>query len=235
MIDQFISVIPVFSYNDGSVNSETIFDAQTLDYFKSKIGDLLELGSYSKKNKTIHGIDPTTGKSHSHTAKPTTVGKNVRANVVEALFKEVATTVVAETKSLAKELAEGMAHLGRFSIHGEGKGQGDPRISPYKTIEINGTGSNTDGFWVVKKVEHYITFDGRYTVEFTCMTDGLGKNKGGAFRKTQASVIGTRDVAYEMATGGKQAPSTPTMSVRQPLVNQTRGGFNTSLSRWVGK
>jgi len=38
-----------------------------------------------------------------------------------------------------------------------------------------------------------------------------------------------------MATGGKQAPSTPTMSVRQPLINETRGGFNTSLSRWVGK
>jgi hypothetical protein len=67
------------------------------------------------------------------------------------------------------------------------------------------------------------------------MTDGIGKNKSGVFRKTQASVIGTRDVAYEMATGGKQAPSTPTMSVRQPLINETRGGFNTSLSRWVGK
>jgi len=235
MIDQVMSVIPVFSYNDGSVNSEAVFDAQTLDYFKSKIGDLLELGTYSKKNKTVHGIDPVTGKSHSHTAKPTTVGKNIRTNVVDALFKEVATMVVAETKSLAKELAEGMAHLGRFSIHGEGRGQGDPRLSPYKTIEINGTGSNTDGFWVIKKVEHYVTFDGRYTTEFTCMTGGLGKNKGGAFRKTQATVIPTRDVAYEMATGGKQAPSTPTMSARQPLVNQTRGGFNTSLSRWVGK
>ena len=234
LIDQFMSVIPVFSYNDGTISSEVVLDAQTLDHFTAKIGDLSETGNYVKKDKIIHGINPVTGKSHSHTAKPTKVGKNVRTNVVESLFKEVSTTVVAETKSMAKELSEGMAHLARFSMHGEGKGQGDPRISPYKTIELNGTGTETDGFWVVKSVEHFVTYDGRYTVNFTCMTDGLGKNKGGAFRKTQASIIGTRDVAYEMATGGKQAPSTPTLSARQPLVNQTRGGFNTSLSRWVG-
>lgn len=235
LIDQFMSVIPVMSYNDGTIQPDIVFEAQTLDHFKAKVGDLLELGDYSKKDKVIHGIDPITAKSHTHTAKPTKVGKNVRTNVVEALFKEVSTAVVAETKSLAKELAEGLAHLARFSIHGEGKGQGDPRIAPYRTIEINGTGSDTDGFWVIKRVEHFVTYDGRYTVDFTCMSDGTGKNKSGSFRKTQASIVPTRDVAYEMATGGKQAPSTPTISSRQPLVSQTRGGFKTTPNRWVGK
>ena len=234
LIDQFASTIPVFSYNDGGVNYGAIFEAQTLDHFKAKTGDISELGAHNKKDKTVHGIDPITGKSHSHTAKPTKVGKNVRTNVAESLFQEVATTVVAETKSIAKELSEGMAHLARFSMHAEGKGQGDPRMSPYKTIEINGTGENTDGFWVIKKVEHFVTYDGRYTVEFKCMTDGLGKNKGGGFRKTTASVVPTRDVAYEMATGGKQTPSTPTISSRQPLVIQTKGGFKTTPNRWEG-
>lgn len=235
MIDQFSSEIPVLSHHDGTVNSEVIFDAQTLDHFKAKLGDIFELGSYDKKDKTVNGIDPVTGKSHTYTAKPNQVGKQVKTNVVAALFQEVMTTVVAETKAMAKELAEGMAHLARFSMHGEGKGQGDPRIAPYRTIEINGTGIDTDGFWVVKRVEHFVTFDGRYYVDFTCMTDGLGKNKGGTFRKTQASVIPTRDCAYEMATGGKQAPSTPTMRSRQPLVSQTRGGFNMTPDRWEGR
>ena len=235
LIDQFMSVIPVMSYSDGSVDSETMVAAQTLDKFTAKLGDLSETGANRKTDKIVHGIDPVTGKSHTHTARPTRVGKNVRENVQESLFKEVSTTVVAESRALAKELAEGMAHLGRFSMVGHGEGQGDPRIAPYRTVEINGTGKNSDGFWVVKRAEHFVTFEGRYTVVFDCMTDGIGKNKSGVFRKTQASVIGTRDVAYEMATGGKQAPSTPTMSVRQPLINETRGGFNTSLSRWVGK
>ena len=236
LVDQFMSVIPVMSRSDGSVNSEVMFKAQTLDSFTAKIGDLSETGVNEKKDKVLHGIDPITGKSHTYTAKPSKVGKNIRENVQESLFKEVSTNVVAESRALAKELAEGMAQLARFSaVTGHGKGQGDPRIAPYRTVEINGTGSNTDGFWVVKKAEHFVTYDGRYTVDFECMTDGTGKNKGGAFRLTTASVVPIRDVAYEMATGGKQAPSTPTMSVRQPLVKQTRGSFNTSLSRWVGK
>lgn len=234
MIDQFSSVIPVLSYNDGTTNSEVVFDAQTLDYFKAKIGDILETGSYSKKDKIVQGIDPVTGKSHTHTAQPSKVGKSVRTNVGDSLFKQVITNVVAETKSMAKELAEGFAHLARFSMHGEGKGQGDPRMAPYRTIEINGTGSETDGFWIIKRIEHFVTYDGRYNVEFTCMADGLGKNKGGAFRTTKATVIPIRDVAYEMATGGKQAPSTPTISSRQPLVSQTRGGYKVTPNRWKG-
>lgn len=235
MIDQFTSVIPVMSYHDGDANYGTIFEAQTLDHFKAKLGDLYEMGDHVKKDKTIHGIDPITGKSHSSTAKPTKVGKNVRKNINDALFGQVVTSIVAETKSIAKELAEGLAHLSRFSMHAEGSGQGDPRIAPFRTVEINGTGSNTDGFWVIKKVEHFVTYDGRYTVDFSCMTDGLGKNKGGGFRKTSASTVPTRDVAYEMATGGKQAPSTPTLKSRQPLVNQTLAGFKTTPSRWEGR
>lgn len=234
MIDQFASIIPVFSYQDGNAPQGTIIDAQTLDYFKARTGDISESGSHSKKDKTVHGIDPITGKSHSHTTSPNKVGKQVRVNTTDVLFEEVSSKVVAETKSIAKELSEGMAHLARFSMHAEGNGQGDPRMAPYRTVEINGTGSNTDGFWVLKKVEHLVTFDGRYTVDFKCMTDGLGKNKEGAFRKTTASVVPTRDVAYEMATGGNQAPSTPTISSRQPMVNETSGGFTTSTKRWVG-
>lgn len=235
MIDQFSSIIPVMSYNDGSVNAGLVYDAQTLDQFKVKLGDLNESSSHEKKTKTVHGIDPVTSKSHSHTAKPTSVGKQVREGVGVELFKQVLPHIISETKGIAKELTEGMAQLARFVLHAEGQGQGDPRIAPYRTIEINGTGSTTDGFWIVKRVEHYMTYDGRYTVDFTCMMDGTGKNKGGAFRKTKASVVPTRDVGYEMATGGKQAPSTPTISTRKLLLSETDGGFANTFTRWVGK
>lgn len=235
MIDQFSSVIPVMSYHDGSVNAGIVYEAQTLDYFKSKLGSISELQSHSKKEKTVQGIDPITGKSHTHTAKPTKVGKAVRTTVADELFKQVMPSVVAETKNIAKELSEGMAQLARFAVHAEGSGQGDPRIAPYRTVEINGTGDVTDGFWIIEKVEHYMTFDGRYTVDFRCMMDGTGANKGGTFRSTKASVIPTRNVAYEMATGGKQAPATSTISRRQPLVVETRGGYKTTPNRWAGK
>ena len=235
LIDQCSSVIPVMSYNDGTVNAGAVFEGQTLDYFKAKVGDLHEMSEHQKKNKTVHGIDPITGKKHSQTAKVTKVGKSIRESVSDALFKEVIPTVVADVKTVAKELAEGFAHLSRFSLHAEGTGQGDPKIAPYKTIEINGTGQDTDGFWVIKRVEHFATMDGRYSVEFTCMSDGTGKNKGGKFRTTKATVVPTRNVAYEMATGGKQAEATPTLSARTPLLKQTDGGFISTVRRWEGR
>ena len=235
MIDQFNSIIPVMSYHDGSVNAGIIPVAQTLDYFKSTLGSISESQGNIKRDKTVYGIDPITGKSHSHTAKPTKVGKAVRKDAVEEIFKEVLPHAVAETKSVAKEIAEAKAQLARFSLHAEGSGQGDPRIAPYRTIEVNGTGDVTDGFWIINRVEHFMTYDGRYTVDFKCMMDGTGKNKSGAFRATTASIIPTRNVAYEMATGGKQAPSTPTISTRQPLVIENRGGFKKTPNRWVGR
>ena len=235
LVDQFNSIVPVLSYHDGNINAPTVFEAQTLDYFKARLGDLHEGGAHAKKQKTIHGIDPITGKTHSHTANPNKMGKSIRTTTTEPLFKEVITHVVAESKALAKELSEGLAHLSRFTMHAEGKGLGDPRIAPYKTVQINGTGDRTDGYWVIKRVEHYVTFDNRYYVEFTCMMDGTGKNKKGKFRKETAAVVSTRDVAYEMATGGKQAASTPTLSAKTPLVNQTDAGYNTTPRRWEGR
>lgn len=235
LIDQFSSVIPVMSHDQPNTNADSFTYSQTLDHFTATLGGISEQDSHKKSTKTVQGIDPVTGRSHSQTANPAGVGKNLRSNVSEPLFKETTSTVIAETQGIARELAAGLAHLARFSMRGKGVGQGDPRISPYKTIEVNGTGVETDGFWVVKNVEHYMTFDGRYSVTFECMTDGAGKNKGGIYRKSAATVVPTRDVAYEMVTGGKQAPSTPTLSVKQPLIVQTGGGYRSTRTRWVGK
>ena len=51
LIDQFMSVIPVMSYSDGSVDSETMVAAQTLDHFTAKLGDLSETGANRKTDK----------------------------------------------------------------------------------------------------------------------------------------------------------------------------------------
>lgn len=235
LIDQFNSVIPVLSYSDGNVNVGMTYEAQTLDHFKAKVGDLNESVDHVNKQKIINGINPITGEIHSVASSPNLVGTNLRDASSQSLFSHVLTDVVAETKPAARELSEAMSHLARFSIHGEASGQGDPRIAPYRTVEIGGTGELTDGFWVVKSVEHNLYHDGKYVVDFTCMTDGLGKNKQGAFRRTEGSVVPIRNVAYEMATGGNQEPSTPTISSITPLIKETDGGFNQYSNRWVGR
>ena len=235
MIDQFSRSIPVLSYSDGDVNAGGVYEAQTLDVFKPTIGDHIETGGHTRKDKTISGINPTTGKMYSHTASPNKVGKNVRATTKDSLFKQIIPTRVAETPAVAKSMAEAFAQLSRFSIHADGAGQGDPRISPYKTIEINGTGDTSDGFWIVTKAVHFVTYDGRYTVEFTCTTDGVDGNKPGAFRPSKAGVIPTRNIAYEITTGTTSKPSSTKLTSTTSMIKQTEAGFKLAPRRWKGK
>jgi hypothetical protein len=102
-------------------------------------------------------------------------------------------------------------------------------------VEINGTGSTTDGNWVVKKARHQCYYDGRYEVEFTCMTDGTGRNKSSAFRPETASVIPVRNINQELSTGNSSKPTITKLSAPQMLVNKSNVGFKVTPSRWVGK
>lgn len=176
MIAQFMSSIPVMMFrNDYTYpyNSEV---APTLDMFQPKLGDFIESEGTKRTDKVSAGVDPVTGAIHSHVASPNKVGKNMRSKTKPAIFTEINTGDVSESKAAAKAWAEAKAQHARFSIPAKGAGQGDPRIAPYRTVEIQGTGDSTDGFWVITKAEHFLHLDGRYQVEFECMSDGLGPN-----------------------------------------------------------
>jgi phage protein D len=234
MIDHFSTVIPTLSYHDNDVNAEAMFEAHTLDMFHTTVGSMSELSGQTKKDKIVSGLDPITGKLFTHTSSPSKTGKSVRVTTKEELFKEMIPTRVAETPAIAKAMAEGFAQLARFSVHANGVAQGNSYIAPYRTIEISGSGEETDGFWVVKRAEHFCTFDGRYTTEFTCMTDGTGANKPDNFRPTRAGKVGTRNLLSEMSTGMTTKPTVAKISKKVPLVNQSNAGIKLSSSAWIG-
>lgn len=235
MIDKFITTIPVLSFSEpfGSVLSEV--DSHTLDMFKPKVGDYIDKTSYSKKTKVVNGVDPFTGKYYSYSDSPTTSGKNLRTSNANPLFSEALSGAITGSAKMAETIAKAHAQLSRFSITADAASQGDPRIAPYRTVEINGTGSTTDGNWIVKKARHQCYFDGRYEVEFTCMTDGTGKNKSSVFRPETASVIPIRNIAEELSTGSTSKPTVTTLRSSQLLVNKSNMGFKVTPSRWVGK
>lgn len=234
MIDHFSTVIPTLSYHDNDVNQDAMFEAHTLDMFQSTVGSISELSGQTKKQKVVSGLDPISGKVFSHTSSPSKSGKSIRIAPKEELFKEMLPTRVADTPAVAKAMAEGFAQLARFSVHAEAAAQGNAHIAPYRTVEISGSGDETDGFWVVKRAEHFVTFDGRYTTEFSCMTDGTGANKPNNFRPTTASKIGTRNLLSEMTTGMTTKPTIAKISKKVPLVNQNNAGVNLSSSAWIG-
>ena len=233
MIDKFTTSIPVLSFNDAVGNAYSEVESQTLDSFKPRVGDYTESLAFTRRDKAVSGVDPVTGVQYSVSASPNTVGKNLRASTTAPLFTEFLPSSVTGSRALAKSAVEANAQLSRFSIFAAGIGQGDPRIAPFRTIEINGTGETTDGFWVVTKVLHFVAQDGRYQVEFSCMTDGTGGNKPSASRPSQAGIIPTRNISHELSVGISK-PTVSTLSAQTAMISATSTGFQVTPRRWVG-
>ena len=234
MIDQFMTSIPVMMFKDPMMHPMSSFNAPTLDFFEPVIGDHNEASEFIRKTNVVSGVDPLTAKPYTYTASSNKVGKSLRSTTKDPLFNSIETDIVVASDALTKSLSEGRSQLGRFTMPAKGLGQGDPRISPWRTLEIRGTGTTTDGFWVVKKAEHFIHSDGRYQVDFECLTDGTGGNKPNSSRPSSAGTIPVRNVAAEM-TAGKTKPTVTKLSGATAMVSQTNAGYKVTPRRWGGR
>lgn len=234
MIDQFMTVIPTLAFKDPLQNTESNIVVPTLQYFEPTIGDYSERVDYSRSTNIVGGVDPLTGTPIRHETSSNTVGRKLRSTTKDPLFSSVETKTVVASSAMARAMSEGRAQLGRFTMTAKGVCQGDPRIAPWKTVEVNGTGEVTDGFWIVKKAEHVIHGDGRYVVEFTCMSDGTGSNKPSATRPSTAGPVPTRNVANELNTDVPKAPTTVKLAAATALVKQTEAGYKVTPRTWRG-
>jgi len=234
MVDQFMTTIPIMSFKDPLQNPESNRDAPTLTYFEPVIGDHIESAEFSRSLNIVSGVDPISGKLISYTTSSNQVGKNLRKDTREPLFSTVETKTVVASSAMAKSLSESRAQLGRFTIPADAVGQGDPRISPWRTVEVQGTGATTDGYWIVQKAQHVLHGDGRYLVEFSCMSDGIGPNKSSATRPSFAGPVPIRNISNELLTGAQRRPTSTTLSSTTTLVNQRNAGYKTNPRKWGG-
>lgn len=235
MIDQFMTTIPIMSFKDPLQSPESNRDVPTLMSFEPTIGDHNELADFSRSINNVGGIDPLTGKTFRSQSSSNKVGKNLRKTTKDPLFSTIETRTVSASNSMAKSLSESRAQLGRLVIPAKAVAQGDPRVSPWKTVEIQGTGDTTDGYWVVQKAEHVIHGDGRYVVEFSCLADGIGSNKASATRPSSSGGVPTRNIVTELATNNQRKPTSTTLSATTTLVNQSNAGYKVTPRRWAGK
>jgi phage protein D len=230
MIDQFMTTIPVMAFLDPFTNPQSHFSTQTLSMFEADLGDFIESNSETRSTKITAGVDPVTGKLHKSVSSPQTVGKNLRKNTKEPLFSSIETSIVSNSASVAKALSDGKAQHSRLSIPAKAAGQGDPRIAPWATVEVRGTGNLTDGFWIVKSAVHTIHYDGRYTVDFTCLSDGLGSNKPSATRPIAAG----KAPIVNLTSDTPKKPTTFRIAAKEKLIVDTQGGLKTASRKWVG-
>ena len=161
MIDQFMTTIPVMAFIDPFSNAVSTYNAQTLESFKPRHGDFVEKEGHLKTTKNVSNVDPLTSTVFTYKSSPSLVGKNLKTDVTDPLFSSVETRVVTASSKMAKDMADAKAQLSRLSIPAKAIGQGDPRIAPWRTVEVRGVNETSDGFWIVKSATHFVHIDGR--------------------------------------------------------------------------
>jgi phage protein D len=194
---------PKFSMFDTAMQMGTqVFD-RTLDSLEVISGDYVETGKNNRTVKTVGGVNPVTSTPLVVTESPSTVGQNLRSGDSPVFFTEHQTDSVANNIIAAKDAAKGAAALARFTLPATAAGQGDPRVRPFLPILIEGTGTVTDGYWVVTSAHHMMHRGGEYQIVMELATDGVGENVANPFRSgdgatpgivnTEPNVDGTMD------------------------------------------
>jgi hypothetical protein len=200
LMDETSSDAPVFQLWDSSIPKQSSHPDRTLDYLKVMVGENIEGYGTDRSSKQIGGVNPVTGESFTATRSPSQTGFGIRESISDTLFNDFNSDQVANSKIDAKNAAESSAHLARFNIPAKALGQGDPRVSPYKLIYVDGSGIQTDGFWLIKEVTHRLYFSGIYSVEMVILTDGTQKNRKNPKRNPDKQVIGFINVNQLLAT-----------------------------------
>ncbi len=233
MIMEFSSSIPVLQFF-AAWDTDKISAPNSLDYFHPVLGDYVETGFHKKTTKQITGVNPLTGKVYTKLTAPNSTGKSIRQKNKDPLFLENDPWSVADSSEMSSHLSKGRASLGRLHITAQGSAIGDPRIAPWRTIEVDGTGNASDGFWLVKKATHTLSINRKYTVDFTCVTDGTGFNQTGTLRPTTGSLTETRNIKQEVISGTTKPPKT-VLSGSGSMLKETDNGFHLVPRRWVGE
>jgi hypothetical protein len=147
---------------------------RTLDSIEILSGEYLEDGDQVRAIKQVGGVDPVTGQEFLSRKSPKDTGKALRSELNGVYFDDHQTQIVANDVDWADHSAEGMAHGVRFNLPARIVGQGDPRIRPNALVYVDGTGTKTDGAWLVRSVTHGMNRGGEYGVDIVAATDGLG-------------------------------------------------------------
>jgi phage protein D len=200
IMDETSSDAPIFQLWDSTIPKQSAHPDRTLDYLKVMVGENIEGYGPDRSSKQIGGVNPVTGESFTAKRSPSKTGSGIREAISDTLFNDFNSDQVANSKIDAKNAAESSAHLARFNIPAKALGQGDPRVSPYKLIYVDGSGLQTDGFWLVNEVTHRLYFSGIYSVEMVILTDGTQKNRKNPKRNPDKQIIGFINVNQLLAT-----------------------------------
>lgn len=236
LIDMGFSNAAVLAMGNSNIPFNTQYLDRTLDQFKITRGDFVEESQNLRAIKNVGGVDPITGDIILSSSDPSTAGTNLRTSTSDVLFQEYRTDRVVNSAVDGISAATGAAQLSRFGIPASANGQGDPRIRPFGTVLISGTGALTDGFWIVREVQHMFHKIGDYQVILKLATDGVGDTVDTPFRSRTTEGVGTVNLDDVITNAGIPSLFFELNSVELDGTNDIQSedgqGFKKTPTRW---
>lgn len=237
LINMGFSNAPVLSLGNAGAPFNTQYLDRTLDEFKIIYGDNVESSNNFRTVKNVGGVDPETSTILLSSSSPDATGDPLRETVSPVLFEEFRTDRVITDKTAAKETAKAAAQMSRFGIPAKIKGQGDPRIRPFGTTYVAGTGSVTDGFWIINEAVHQFHKIGDYMLELSVSTDGIGDTiVETPFRTRTDTGVGTINLDESIASRAGASLSFSMDSVQlqdySSYPSESNQGYLTTPKRW---
>jgi hypothetical protein len=237
LIDYGITSVPVFSMMGKGVPGGLMYNDRTLDQFVVNHGEYIESPQTLRTIKAIGGVDPITSTAFYSAKSPKDVGDNLRQEVSDVLFSELRAEQVAHSHLAAESLSEGAAHNGRLNMPAKVKGQGDPRLKLFSPVVIRGTGEQTDGYWVARKIKHMFSRNGNYQIEMTVSTDGSGLTNRTAARKDTGTVVGVLNLTDALNNNGIAGNTAVNrayrLSANRGVQIEYNQGFLRTPNRWA--
>lgn len=231
LLDQSYTNVAILSNFNSQLPIGVSMMDKTLHEFQVLSGENLENTEHLRSTKHVAGVHPVTGKAFSHKKSPKSIGKKVRKKVGDVFFDEFISGQVANFATDAKLTASGAASLAKFNIPAMVKGQGDPRIRPYSTVYIEGTGKETDGYWVVNSVIHKLNAKGTYLVNLHVTTDGFGESTKAA----PTSAVGTIDIQAALRNADISSDGTVSLISKTTIRSELNQGFLRTPMTWQSR
>jgi hypothetical protein len=237
-ITQNSSSIPLFSLKNPEVglDSQSQFADRTLTNFKVLQGDYLEIDGLVRTSVVSGGVDPLSLETSVSTSSPALVGANLRATNSNVLFSEYRSDKVLGTKREVNVMSEDLAQKTRFTIPANIKGLGDYRCVPYGLVQVDGTGINTDGYWLIKEVTHSFIMYGQYEVEMTVLSDGVGTSLMKGYEMDKSNGRDLVNIFEALSSTRSQstprANKEPTLSQKLIPLNPRDNSFGPQSMRW---
>lgn len=226
LLDEQATDTALFQLWDPSVPRMLNQIDRTLDKLDVMTGENMEDGEFTRGIKQVGGVDPVSGKSFTARKSPTNTGSALRVNVSASLFDDFSQGHVAHSKKDAKHAAEASAHLARFNLPAKAYGQGDPRVRPYQLVYVEGSGVQTDGYWLVKEAIHKFVFGGSYSIEMHLATDGTEENRKTATRRSDKALVSQVNLTQLLAKNNNFSVSDNSFTVNLALeLDNSNGAF----------